>query len=187
MSPVLGIIASQMTGHLVTSSFESIATVTVGSGGTSTITFSSIPSTYTHLQIRAFYLTSGTNTSSPYEQMGIKINGNTTNLIWHQLRGNGTSAIAEGNNIDPPIRWSVVNRAVTNGPGGIIIDVLDYKDTNKYKTIRGIGGFETNGYGTSLLGSGFWSGGTNAITSILLENGTNSWNQYSHFALYGIR
>ena len=36
----------------VLNSYESIATVTVGAGGTSTITFSSIPTGYTHLQIR---------------------------------------------------------------------------------------------------------------------------------------
>ena len=37
----------------VTSSYESIATVSVGSGGQSSIVFSSIPSTYKHLQLRA--------------------------------------------------------------------------------------------------------------------------------------
>ena len=49
--PILGIIASQDYNR-VTNSYESIATVTVGSGGSSSLTFSSIPATYTHLQIR---------------------------------------------------------------------------------------------------------------------------------------
>ena len=52
--PILGVIASQITGHLSTNSFESIQTVTVGSGGQSSISFSSIPSTYKHLQLRCF-------------------------------------------------------------------------------------------------------------------------------------
>jgi hypothetical protein len=50
--PILGIIASAITGNLVTTSYESIATVTVGGGGAATVAFTSIPATYTHLQIR---------------------------------------------------------------------------------------------------------------------------------------
>ena len=37
--------------YYVPPAFQPIATVAVGSGGTSTITFSSIPNTYAHLQI----------------------------------------------------------------------------------------------------------------------------------------
>jgi hypothetical protein len=51
MTPMLGIMASQISGHLVTNSYESIQTVTV-STATPSITFSSIPATYKHLQIR---------------------------------------------------------------------------------------------------------------------------------------
>ena len=49
--PILGIIASSKA-VAVPNSYESIATVTVGSGGTSEINFTSIPATYTHLQLR---------------------------------------------------------------------------------------------------------------------------------------
>ena len=54
MAPILGIYASQISGHLFAPSgaYDSIATTTVGAGGASSITFSSIPSTYTHLQVR---------------------------------------------------------------------------------------------------------------------------------------
>jgi hypothetical protein len=56
MTPILGILASGMSGNLWApgKDFDSIATTTVGAGGASTITFSSIPSTYRHLQIRLF-------------------------------------------------------------------------------------------------------------------------------------
>ena len=50
-APLLGILASSYPQAPATN-FDSIATVTVGAGGSSSITFSSIPSTYTHLQIR---------------------------------------------------------------------------------------------------------------------------------------
>ena len=51
MSLILGILASSGVAAGAANSYESIATVTVGSGGSSTITFSSIPATFTHLQI----------------------------------------------------------------------------------------------------------------------------------------
>ena len=49
-----GVVASGISGHLFTPTgrYESIQTATVDSAGTASITFSSIPSTYTHLQIR---------------------------------------------------------------------------------------------------------------------------------------
>ena len=48
--PILGIMASQISGHLSNPSYESIATYTVGAGGSSTMVFSSIPQTYKHLE-----------------------------------------------------------------------------------------------------------------------------------------
>jgi hypothetical protein len=46
---ILGIIASSKL-TAAAGDFESIATVTVGSGGSAVISFTSIPSTYAHLQ-----------------------------------------------------------------------------------------------------------------------------------------
>ena len=69
---------------------------------------------------------------------------------------------------------------------GLIIDILDYKDTNKYKTLRGLGGNDANGSGYVSFNSGSWRS-TSAITSIKLYPDTGSFNTYSHFALYGIK
>jgi hypothetical protein len=52
--PILGILASAITGNLVTSSYESIATFNITTS-TPSVTFSSIPQTFTHLQIRAYW------------------------------------------------------------------------------------------------------------------------------------
>ena len=59
--PILGIVASSTRQGLVTDTgaMFPLGAVTVGSAGASSITFSSIPSTYTHLQVRAFYTNSG--------------------------------------------------------------------------------------------------------------------------------
>ena len=67
--------------------FESIATATVDSGGASTITFSSIPATYTHLQLRVF-----SDASTP-TGFGLRFN-NDSNSAWHYLKGDGTNATA---------------------------------------------------------------------------------------------
>ena len=77
-----------------TTSFESIATVTVGSGGSSSISFSSIPSTYKHLQVRCIARSSRTQNSG---YGVIRFNSDTgTNYSYHSLAGDGASASAYG-------------------------------------------------------------------------------------------
>ena len=75
-------------------SYESIATVTVGSGGSSSIDFTSIPSTYTHLQLRMTArctAQSGGNPTNVY----LRFNSDSgSNYAWHQLAGNGSAASA---------------------------------------------------------------------------------------------
>jgi hypothetical protein len=68
-----------------------------------------------------------------------------------------------------------------------IIDILDYANNNKNKTVRYLGGYDANGSGRMVFGSGLWLN-TAAITSITLEGleYTSNYNQYSSFALYGI-
>jgi hypothetical protein len=61
--PILGIIASSKLTAAV-GDFESIATVTVGGGGAATVEFTSIPATYTHLQLR--YIAQKTSNGSNY-------------------------------------------------------------------------------------------------------------------------
>jgi hypothetical protein len=76
--------------------------------------------------------------------------------------------------------------AGTNTFGSIVIDILDYQNTNKFKTARGLGGSDNNGNGEIYLTSGLWRD-TSAITSVSLFPGVGTtFNQYSSFALYGI-
>jgi hypothetical protein len=69
---------------------------------------------------------------------------------------------------------------------GYVVDVLDYANTNKYKTVRALQGFDSNGDGRIYLGSNLWKN-TNAVTSITLTAFSGNFVQYSHFALYGIK
>lgn len=178
MSPILGIWASQnYSRYSLPTSYESIATTTVGSGGSTSVTFSSIPSTYTHLQIRLMNL-------SATEANGILIRFNSdsgTNYAEHDLRGSGTAVNAYAYTSQTGAQLGMFGSSTA--PGVAIGDILDYTNTNKYKTLRTLYGYDKNGGGYIFLSSGLWMS-TNAITSITLSGGT--FNQYSHFALYGI-
>jgi hypothetical protein len=79
------------------------------------------------------------------------------------------------------------NTSASNIFGAIILDFLDYADTNKFKTMRSLGGVDLNGAGEVNFYSGMYSS-TNAISGITLAPGVGTnFLQYSSFALYGIK
>jgi hypothetical protein len=183
---ILGIIASSKLG-VVPGDFESIATVTVGSGGSASVLFDNIATTWTHLQVRFLARTTRVATS---EDINLQLNGDTgNNYSWHIIYGDGTnpvvSAAASTFRILVPSVSSANATASIFGAG--VVDILDYKDTNKYKTVRSLGGSDRNGAGEIMFESGNWRN-TNAISSLTFTPAAASnFAQYSHFALYGIR
>ena len=187
MSPILGTLASQFSGKPFTS-FESIQTVTVGAGGSASVEFTSIPATYTHLQIRgiARSLEANTGVDVPY----VRFNSDSgSNYSYHQLDGNGTGASVVAGTSTTFMRGGFIalNSEPADRFGAVIIDILDYANTNKYKTIRSLSGTEYNNTrGAVGLFSGSWRN-TNAITAITLQASVANLAQYSQFALYGIK
>ena len=181
------IIGSFSTGVApVTTSYESIATVTVGGGGQAEINFTSIPSTYTHLQIRLI----GRVTSSATE-LRVKFNGdtNTANYYWHELYGTGSAAGATNQGAGgTPLRTMYCGGLpITANIFGVgVMDILDYANTNKNKTLRMLSGYDTNGAGYIHFDSGLWMS-LSAITSITLYPPSVNLTEYSSFALYGIK
>jgi hypothetical protein len=117
--------------------FESIASETVGSGGTSLVTFSSIPGTYKHLQLRFLARTNRALTS---DNLLIRFNGvSSAAYSLHTLDGNGSTAYAYGSSsFETGILVSIVAAATASANvfGGGVFDILDYANTNKNKTIR---------------------------------------------------
>lgn len=188
MSPILGIYASQITGHLApadTGSYFPISAVTVPSGGTASITFSSIPSTYTHLQIR---IMGRSDRASTRDVVSLKFNSDSgANYTEHYLYGDGSSANAGGSTGATSANTYRIagGSAASNIQGTIIIDILDYANTNKYKTLRSLGGVDLNGSGEIWFNSSLWLN-TNAINNIVLTS-IGTLQQYSSFALYGIK
>lgn len=188
MSPILGIWASQNYPR-VTNSYESIATTTVGAGGTSTITFSSIPSTYKHLQIRAIARKTATGGIENLDR--VTLNSDTgANYSDHFLYSTGAALFT---NADVNNTFMIVSDSSNNTSGAAanvyaatVLDILDYTNTNKYKTLRSFCGLDNNGSGACIITSGSWRN-TAAITTVTITPNANDFMQYSQFALYGIR
>ncbi len=171
--------------------FESIATVTVGVGGAADVTFTSIPSTFQHLQIRGFARTS--RATFGVDALRFQLNGDpSANYSWHHMRGDGSATeAAAGANASYMESQRILGTTTGSGFGGLIIDLLDYKNTSKYTTARVLGGVDTNGTvggigGAVMITSGSWRN-TAAVTSVKLYGDAANFAQYSHFALYGIK
>jgi hypothetical protein len=174
----------------VTNSYESIESFTVGSGGTTSITFGSggtIPQTYKHLQIRATLKSN----SAGVLYMNYTFNGvGGSSYSSHYMYGNGSIAGANaGNGASASSMYldEFPQSSATNIFGVSILDILDYSNTNKYKTTRHIGGADKNGSGGVAFSSGLFMS-TNAITSITFTPQSSAGiAEYSSFALYGIK
>jgi len=186
VSPILGIIASSK--FAAAGDFESIATASVGSGGVADVEFTSIPATYTHLQLRVLSRT--TRSGQNFNNVALQINSDTgANYNAHLLRGDGSSAISDNDVSASSLIFNAqaAADATASVMGAFVMDILDYANTNKYKTVRSLFGVDNNGSGLVGLMSGAWRS-TSAITSIkLFSVASGNLAQYSHFALYGIK
>lgn len=169
----------------VDSSYESIATTTVGGGGSASVTFSSIPSTYTHLQIRGI----ANRTSGGDDNINLRVgNGSIdtgSNYSTHQMFGDGAGVTASGT-ANASIITAIPCSSASSSFGGFVIDILDYANVNKYKTVRILSGDDRNGSGYVILRSGNWRN-TSAIDTISFIPNSGNISQYSSFALFGIK
>ena len=168
-------------------SYESIATTVVGSGGSGTITFSSIPSTYQHLQIRV--LARGNNANT-FDSFYVRFNGDSgNNYTLRRVLGDGTNTNSDSISPYSALRGTEITGSTATASifGASIVDIIDYSSTVKNKTGRILGGYDRNVGGWIGLVSGIWTN-TAAITDITITPvfGT-SFSEYSSFALYGIK
>jgi hypothetical protein len=198
VSPILGIWASQNYVRTPPEvlAYDSIETVTVGSGGASSISFTSIPGTYKHLQVRAMMKTSSAN--GVYDKT--RFNSDTgTNYTGHSMEAGGANNLVNSVSnvgldhlrIMAATNYGVFGTGTTGYPLVAILDILDYTNTNKYKVVKSIVGSDSNnGNGGVALMSGLWLN-TNAITSITIlafaVGSASNFGQGSSFALYGIK
>lgn len=174
-------------------SYEQIATAT-GTGSSPTITFSSIPQGYTHLQIRGIG-SAAYGSTQDYGNAGLRFNGDSANnYTFHIMRGyhDGTTAYLQTGN-SAAFSYGLVGIAhlspsMNSLSAGMIFDILDYTNTNKFKTMRGLAGVDglRNTSAGIQFGSSVWRS-TSAITSIDVYQSNGNWFSNTKFALYGIK
>jgi hypothetical protein len=165
-------------------SYESIATVVLSSTA-NTVTFSSIPSTYKHLQLRTTHLSSGMNNN-----IMLRFNSDSgSNYSEHALVGSGSAASS----------YSTTSASFTTAgytanatyPGGSICDIFEYSSTVKNKVIRAISSNEDNNTDSYITFNASAWYNTSAINRIDIIHGNIAggkvFNTYSSFALYGIK
>lgn len=167
--------------------YESIATAT-GTGSSGTITFSSIPSTYKHLQLRCL-TRSSVSASVDYFSV-TRFNGDSgNNYAYHYLFGNGSAANAGGASSQNTLAFPTIlgNTATANCMTVSILDIHDYASTTKNKTMRSLEGWDANGTGTIYGNSALWLS-TAAINSItIVAPSSGNFLSSSVFSLYGIK
>jgi hypothetical protein len=196
MSPILGIYASQISGKLwePAGGYDALWSTTLAAS-TSSITISNIPSTYKHLQLRCFALTN--RATYTVDSLKFQLNADTgNNYSWHYLTSAGaspgTTAVSGATTSTSSWANATAGTTVGNYFATTILDILDYTNTNKYKTGRYLSGLDTNGFtsgfaGTVGINSGLWLN-TAAINRIDIAPVTGTlFTQYSSFALYGVK
>lgn len=170
--------------------YESIATITVSNTSTTTVTFSTIPQTYAHLQVRA--VARGTESAATLGSPTMRFNNDSgSNYADHRFGtfGSGTFADTEYAQAQAAgIGWIAGGTADANTFGALIMDIFEYTNTNKYKTVKSHPGVAVNSSGGwAALTSNLWLS-TAAITRIDFSVGSaNPWVPGTQFALYGMR
>jgi hypothetical protein len=176
-------------------SFEAIAAIEA-LGGVTSYTFSAIPQNYSHLQLRITSKCSRTNGNG---DMGLQFNlDGAANYSHHRFVSNGSSVFMSSASITATsvyVGYSVGtygNDATSWSTH--IVDILEYSKTNKFKTVRSMGGNNQNGtsapngdVGNITYFSSMWRS-TNAINFVtLLETNAFTFNPGTTIALYGVR
>ena len=160
--------------------YKLIETVTVGSGGASSIEFGSIPQTYTDLMV----VVSG-RTSGSVSGLNITFNGNTSNYSSRTLQANGAAASSYGT-YNRNAGFLNISSETASVFGSSAIYIPNYAGSTN-KSYSADGAAENNAT-TAYSGiiAGLWSN-TAAITSVSLSPMDGSFVQYSSASLYGIK
>jgi len=184
----LGSSSSTASSSITTANnYTSLGTVYTASNLSDQFRFTNIPQGYQHLQIRLF--SRSINTGGTYATCYMGFNGEIfsgSNYANHYVYGDGAStsygnATAAGQGNIPNLPWNAVTAnyfAVT------IIDILDYSNYFKAKTVKTISGWDANGTGRAQFASFSWN--SLAPISAISLTPDGGWGAYSHAALYGI-
>jgi hypothetical protein len=159
--------------------YEPISTTTF-TGSTTTVTFSSIPNTYTDLRV---IFAGGVPASD--NAAYVRFNGdNGTNYNWYNLIGTGA---AISSSIGGPSESLINAGTIVSNRSLITLDIFSYANTSKYKVALITGSADKNGSGTVERKSALWLSNS-AITSITFyTSGSVNFTNGSCITLYGIK
>lgn len=189
MSPILGTVASSISGNL--GSYYLIDSFVATDNTTTAITFSSIPQTYAHLELR--YATRGTANVGGGTSVGITLNNdNSANYTYHAFLASANTGLSNtsrstGNTV---AYAGVVEGHSNNALASNIALIQNYSSSSKLKTVRSFASQVWSGNaGYVFLGSAGYFGSTNAITSIKIDQGgaASPFFVGTIFSLYGIK
>lgn len=164
--------------------FEVINTTTVGVGGSATISFTSIPATYTDLLIKLSVRGTQAGINQSYV---MSLNGSSSNFTSRRFYGDGSSAA-----VDSPTSCQLEGVGA-NATASVFsneeVYIQNYTSTTNAKPISIDGVGETNGATAYIMTQGvLWNPGTSvAITSITFTCTASNFVQYSSATLYGIK
>jgi hypothetical protein len=174
-----------------------IETITVGVSGASTVSFSSIPQTYTDLVIvGSVRSTSTSSNTGEYDPMAYRFNATTSGYTARTLQGSGSAAsstsLTTGTGSAGGTYGRMNNSGINNALSGTSIFssfnwyIPNYAvSTNKSWSFEYVE--ERNAAASFMeLTAGLWSN-TAAITEITLGLLVANYAQYSSFSLYGIK
>jgi len=167
--------------------YESIAVATAG-GSESVLEFTSIPNSYTHLQVR--FISKDIVVNSTRYESSVRLNGdNGGNYSNHSMYGDGSTANANGFTNETVMRYGFISGVSLGGSTTFVsgtFDLLDYSNTTKNKTARTVCGIDANGSGGAIyMTSGSWR--STAVVNSLSFYSQTGFVAGSTFALYGIR
>lgn len=166
--------------------YDSIATTTITGSSTSSVTFSSIPQTYTDLvvviQARGTFSQNGIDVTFIFN--GDNASGNYS-ATW--MNGNGSTATSGRNSAGIGyFSWIPAGNDTAGIFSANMHHIMNYSNTTTFKTIINRNSNPTNGAGSSM---GLWRS-TAAINSIQLQMSNGSQGFYavgSTLTLYGIK
>ena len=182
-------------GSFADPSFESIAKFRATSNTSAPIDIQSIPSTYKHLQLRILYRdylgTGGTDGGAVEGYYYFNNDTTGANYALHAVKGNGGGNAATG------VGYATYGDGLASFLGfrsnyggsafGItIIDLLDYSDSNKYKTIRSFSGAAGGSVGGARVTHGTWRN-TTTVNRMTFYGNQGGFATGTVFALYGIK
>lgn len=160
--------------------YEPIATTTL-TAGTATVTFSSIPATYTDVIAVVHAISDGT-----FANFNVRVNGDTgSNYSRTRLSGNGTSATSARATSQTSFFLADVSGISNTGRSFYIVNFMNYANTTTYKSVLNRTNTVNGNAGDGVeLHAQLWRS-TSAINEISFL--VSSFASGSTFTLYGIK